>query len=409
MKKQLLSDALDAYAKHRKPQITKGTHATEQSSLKKLLVEAGNIYTLSLTGDHVDEAFDTLGLTNQPRSMVNHFHIYAGFFRWLHNSERVRRNPMAGRKPPKFTVEERRRVEEEKFPALLDAAPNPVARMLVACGLYLLSRSKEIGNIRIEDILPGTKHIRTKVSKVSGRTRKGSDLMPITVELRRELVRYLAWYEGHCGPLQGHWYLIPAFSRPMYRQHPDIPGASTRYQTVIPDQISGSKHNETVQECLEAIGFDTSGGGEGMHTLRRSGARARFNALRALGYDGALREVQMLLHHVHGSMTEHYIGIDLDTLKRDEALIDQYMYPQLPPQAGDDDERVMDLRRYLPGSAAPDPNDVIDLASRRNKPILNDGEPMEVYVRPAPFTGNGWKYANAKHKAARLAAAKDGA
>lgn len=408
MKKQRLQDALDAYAKHRKPQITKGTHSTEQSALGKLLVEAGNIYTLSLTGDHVDEAFDFLGLTNSPRSMVNHFHTYAGFFRWLHNSERVRRNPMAGRKAPKFTVEERRRVEEEKFPELLDAAPNPVARMLVACGLYLLSRSKEIGAIRVEDILPGTKHIRTRVSKVSGRARKGTDLMPITVELRRELVRYLAWYETQCGPLQGHWYLIPAFSKPIWRENPDGPG-TTRYQVVVPDRVSGSKHNETVQECLEAIGFSTEQGGEGMHTLRRSGARARFNALRELGYDGALREVQMLLHHAHATMTEHYIGIDLDNLKRDEALIDQYMYPQLPPQPGDDDERVMDLRRYLPGAAAPNPDDVIDLDSRRPKPVVNRGDVVEVYptIQERGFAGNGWKYANAKKKQDRLTAVQD--
>lgn len=384
MKKQLLEPAIEAYKKHRKSDnLSKSTENLEASILRKFLTATGNIYTVNLTGDHVDEYMDILWETNAARSMANYFYMMKNFFGWMHETERVRRNPMARRKAPKFTIKERRRVSADRFGDLLDTARTPIDRMILASGLYLLSRDKEITNIRIGDILWDIKRIRTMVAKQKGRKAKSSDDMPMTLEYQRELERFLAWYEDQCGPLQPHWYLHPALTRPEWRPAgPD--GKVARYQLVNPTRPSG-KHNEMVKECLEAIGFETRDPVtdepymEGMHTLRRSGARARFNELRHMGYDGALREVQMLLHHAHATMTEHYIGIDLDTLKRDEALIDKLMYPSL---AGAEPQAPVDLSKFLPGTAvAANPNDVIDLASRRKgqRPVVPAGEELVTY------------------------------
>lgn len=382
VKKDKLDSAIVAYHKHRKgDNLSKSTERLEASILTKLLTSVGNIYTENLTGDHVDEFMDTLWETNGARSMANYFYMTKNFFGWLHETERIRRNPMSRRKAPKFTVEERRRVNADQFALLLDQARNPIERMVMASGLYLLSRDKEITNIRIGDLLWDIKRVRTMVAKQKGRKAKSTDDMPMTLEYQRELARFLAWYEDQCGPLQPHWYLHPTLTRPTFEPAQDGNG-NVRRQYVNPLK-AGIHHNRMVQEALEAIGFPTrrddgTSANEGMHTLRRSGARARFNELRHMGYDGALREVQMLLHHAHGSMTEHYIGIDLDTLKRDEALIDKPMYPSLLTG----DEKPIDLSVFLPGTAvAANKDDVIDLASRRrtSKPQTIEGEEDIVY------------------------------
>ena len=51
-----------------------------------------------------------------------------------------------------------------------------------------------------------------------------------------------------------------------------------------------------------------------------------FDELLERGYDGALRQVQAMLHHKSSTMTEHYLGIDLDVKRRNEALRGRAMF-----------------------------------------------------------------------------------
>lgn len=375
VKRDKLAGAIEAYHRYRAgDNLAKSTLKTEDWVLRKFLTLTGNIYAENLTEDHVEAFMTLLWQTNKARAMVNHFHMMKRFFTWLHDTERIRRNPMARRRAPKFQVEERRRISSDRFGDLLDAAENPIRRMALASGLYLLSRDSELSRIRIGDLMWDIKRVRTPIVKRTGRSAKTSDDMPMTIEYQRELARFLPWYEDQMGPLQPNWFLHPGLTQPKWESTQGRAGWVHR-QYLMPLKAS-RRHNEWAQDAMEQIGFatrreDGSSYNEGMHTLRRSGARARFNELRHLGYDGALREVQMLLHHAHGSMTEHYIGIDLDTLKRDEALIDQPMYPSLM----EGPEEVVDLSVFLPGTAtAPNPDDVIDLASRRRgKGVVPDG------------------------------------
>lgn len=83
----------------------------------------------------------------------------------------------------------------------------------------------------------------------------------------------------------------------------------------------------TVQRVLKRAGYPHFK--EGQHTLRRSGARAYFDALVEQGYDGALRRVQSMLGHAHANMTERYLGIDLDRKKRNDDLRGVSMFPSL--------------------------------------------------------------------------------
>ena len=60
--------------------------------------------------------------------------------------------------------------------------------------------------------------------------------------------------------------------------------------------------------------------GEGGHTLRRSVARAYFDARVAASYHGALRETAALLHHASTTTTEIYLGLQSERLGRDKAM-----------------------------------------------------------------------------------------
>jgi integrase len=335
-----VSEAIDAYQKRRKLQgITAGVLRNEKSTLTKLLNVTGNVYLENVRDTQVDDAQAEMASTCSPRTMANKFHELNGFFKWCVESGRLKRSPMAGMKPPTFTVVERNRLEASKFPALLDAAQNPRDRILMATALYTLGRSVECIAPKIGDVKKDLSRIKMDVAKKRGRDEIATDLKPITIEFGEELDRWFSDYSRMCGRLQEDWYLIPARTQGnpvrVSRVNPGDPGAIVVNQNFVPNKmVSQNIPKQIVQEALEAVGFPTRADDgttlrEGMHTLRRSGARARYDAKRWMGHDNAIRHVQALLNHKHAYMTEHYIGINLDKIQRDEELIGDYMYPQL--------------------------------------------------------------------------------
>ena len=79
--------------------------------------------------------------------------------------------------------------------------------------------------------------------------------------------------------------------------------------------------------ALNQIGI--TGDRFGLHVLRRSSARARFDEMVNLGYDGALRRVSAWLHHSSVTITEIYLGLELDRAQRDEETKGKVMFPSL--------------------------------------------------------------------------------
>lgn len=335
-----VQEAIDAYQKRRKLQgVTAGVLRNEKSTLTRLMNHTGNVFIENVRDTQVDDAMADMAMTNQPRSMANKYHELNGFFRWCVESGRLKRSPMAGMKPPTFTVTERNRLEVSKFPALLDAAQNPRDRILMATGLYTLGRSIECVSPKVGDVKKDLSRLRMPLAKKRGRDDVATDLKPITIEYAEELDRWFSFYSSACGRLQEDWFLIPSRTAGnpirVHREKPGDPGAIQVNQNWLPTRrMSQNIPKLIVQEALEAVGFPTRADdgtslGEGMHTLRRAGARARYDAKRWMGHDNAIRHVQSLLNHKHAYMTEHYIGINLDKIQRDEELIGDYMYPQL--------------------------------------------------------------------------------
>ena len=326
--KELLSDAIDDYLRHRKSQdYSKGTLNCDRQVLKRFLSITGNVWCHSITERHVERHFDVASLKRQASSLKNDHSVLIGFFRWARHTRRmpVDSDPMFGRRQPKRTERERNRVPVTDFPRLLDAAGerDPRDRALIAVLLYTLMRDSEVRDLRVRDLKLSEGRLAARIWKT-----KQEDLMPVSSELDEEMRNWLVHYEEVVGRLEPHHYLIPARGvHPVWGEN----GRITHHNSLYRPEKNIRESGRIVSPILERIGFpitDADGKpcGEGAHTIRRSGARALFDGLVDTGYDHSLRVVQSMLHHKSMQMTERYLGITADRRSRDDLIRGQRMY-----------------------------------------------------------------------------------
>lgn len=308
------------------------TIKTKRGSLDKLLMFTGNILVKNVGAQHVDGVFADLQSQGLKSSTINlHRNNLTHFFRWCQSRRYVTAtvSPMDGIRPLKVMPREMLRVPAGRFGHLLDCARHPRDRAVVALALYTFLRQSEIGPLKIGDVDLEDGYLNATIEKTSQR-----DPMPISVELDRELRSWLTTYSKLVGAsLDPNWFLVPVRSRPRFE---GVKGGGFRrtdeYETLDPTRRL-ARLEGIAQGTLERAGYpirnlDDSSRHVGMHTLRRSGARARYDWRVEEGYDGALREVQAMLHHSSTAMTERYLGITLDIKRRNESIRGQAMFPQ---------------------------------------------------------------------------------
>ena len=199
----------------------------------------------------------------------------------------------------------------DQFPALLDSSANSRDRILLAMGLFTLARSNEITKMRIKDVDLSGGNLSMTISKTYD-----ADLVPISNELDREMRRWLVAYADECGPLDPDWYLIPGSKPSGFQQVTWTPNRTI------------TRPEDAVKRALKPLNWSFRER-TGMHLLRRSSARAMFDELVSMGYDGALRRVQTWLHHANMSQTEKYIGLSLDRESRNKDTRGRDMFPSL--------------------------------------------------------------------------------
>lgn len=334
--KQRLNEAINDYLEYREmvEERAKNTLANERSRLGKLLRDVGsNMFVENIENTHVTKSLIESRKTNTPRSVAMMVSTYKVFFKWCADHKRMpsRHDPMAGIKAPKWHKEQRNILPVSKFKALIDSTSCPRDRILIVSGLYSLKRSGEITAWRVGDLDMQARKIRTHIFKS-----KHDNVTPMGNEWFREMQRWLTAYQDECGPLQPEWFLIPGRKAPTFAKgHNSFPAyIDPASQTLIPTKEFG-RPLVVVQKALKAVGFETRDPKtgkpkkEGMHSLRRAGGRARFDALRDAGYDGALEELQLAFGHASRSMTEEYLGITLGQLRREENVIGHDFFPQL--------------------------------------------------------------------------------
>lgn len=313
----LLADAREEYLVYRHTAgYTKNTVQVDKIALYRLQKIVGNIEVQSITHRHIDGVYVMMSEKKLRASTVNvATACMRSFFAWARDRGYAApdANPVSGRRYRPREALNLIRVPLAQFPSLLDAARTPRDRMLIALGLYTMGRKTEITGIRMQHLDMDSEEIQMYISKANT-----FDRMPMSKELRREITRWLPIYEAEVGPLREDWYLVPA-----------VQGGHRKGQTGYPMRPwkEMASPEDAVTYALAQIGI--SGYRTGMHVLRRSSARARFDEMVNLGYDGALRRVSAWLHHSSVIMTERYLGLDLDRAQRDEETKGEFMFPSL--------------------------------------------------------------------------------
>ena len=336
----LLSKAIEEYLLYRKAEGYKpGTIKVDETALKRLRKIVGDIPVDKIRASHIDDVYVHMtdkGLKNATFNLATA--VMRSFFLWAKYRGLLKEGTpqiVSGRRYRAREPITQVRVPLAQFPALLGAARNPRDRMLLALGLYTMGRAREITGIRMEHVDLDSSEILMHIAK-----KNIYDRMPISKELRQEISLWLPIYEQAVGPLKPNYLLVPSM---VGGKHLDQASRAIRPLHQM------SEPQDSVRYALEKIGIDPGEARAGMHVLRRSAARARFDEMTAQGYDGALRRVSAWLHHSSVTMTEHYLGLDIDRAQRDDETKDQFMFPSLAA------DNVVAFRREdsdEPGSAA---------------------------------------------------------
>jgi integrase len=227
-------------------------------------------------------------------------------------------------------------VDAPEFPAALEAsgARHPRDRAVIALGLFTLGRQSEIASLRLCDLDMAGRTVRMYRGKLKRWTDTG-----MSPELHDELTRWLQFYAREEGYLSPHT---------MIREHPDwlaVPAKKTfrakgggTTSRLVPDRPMVAMERVAKRMLTDLGVAGTRQGssvdhkGEGMHTIRRSGARAMLkNLSERLGHQRALVQVSIMLDHEDTKMTLRYIGMDQEKDELNDWLRGNSMYETTEP------------------------------------------------------------------------------
>jgi integrase len=278
------------------------------------------------------------GCRNNALDALRQFLFWAERMGYLARDEHER--ILGSRKYKTHTRRPKHYIPASDFASALDIAGDrePGERVTMALAIYTLARTSEIAAIRLSDVDLMKRSLRVYRSKTHRWTEVG-----ICPELYAELRDWLAYYASECGatgpwPMMiehPDWYLTPrreyqAGRRPSGQFDP--PGAT---YTIQPE-LAAINQQRIVKRVLTGLGVVLPSGsgprsvtavGEGMHTIRRSGARAMLDYLALeLGQDKALLHVSVMLDHSDPRVTLAYIGMDIERDQLNDRLRAAPMY-----------------------------------------------------------------------------------
>ena len=296
----LLEDLVDAYGAHRRLSgLSAETLRVEASVLRGFVGSVGNMPVRRIgpadldrwLGDHRLAASTRQSQVSRVRQM----------FAWAVVMRIIPTDPTVAVRSVRIPRRDHARLPAARFAELLRATTEPRARLACALGLYGMLRVSEIRSIRWDDVDLVADTLHVTVHKTDD-----VDELPICLELHNEFVAYKSWYVRALGSPDGALPLLP--SRRV------VPSGPVQWRRDEP----WCNVNHAVKRALADIGV--AGMGVGTHTLRRSGARGWFDALRDDGHDGAIQRVRAMLHHSSSSMTERYLGLSEERAQRDRLL-----------------------------------------------------------------------------------------
>ena len=323
MKHMRLGTAIKEYEQHLAARRLKQTTIkNSRQVLNRALREWGDILVSTIEPRHIDRLF-TAG-SWRPTTQNLYLGQLRQFFQWarLHGYMARDFDPTATwtmARTPRH--QEKTRIPVEMFGDLLDSAPHPRDRAIVALGLYTFARGSELSTLKIHDLDLGNGLLHLYRHKTLD-----EDTMPVSSELAEEMTRWLNWYRSDQGTLLGHWFLVPAKNPDLRVRDADTGRlvASGTFAKVKPT-VQEKKPYRAVQRAMRELGLPIHG--EGVHTTRRSASRAYADALRSEGYDGALLRTASFLGHRSTKVTEHYIGWGMERDQRNQMVKGKPMFP----------------------------------------------------------------------------------
>lgn len=340
-----IDDAVECYLQLRKAKFSHDTWVNDRSQLTRLARGLNGLQVGSITPERMEHFFyGPGGLVEQmvPASFNKVLSRVDTFFAFCRRRGWIKGDPLGEVERLPVTRRERLRLSPTELMRLYDAAPHPRDRALLALACNTALRAGEIADLRLRDVDldGGWLHVRITKSHLE-------DQMPITLELDRELRRYLTFFAGSVAAAPGpDAYLFPAKAPGRWRSatedDPEDRITENGLVYVHGDLRPGlpiRKPAEIVQRALRASGFEI-GPGEGLHTIRRSLARAYFERESENGNDVALRATAALLHHSSTQVTEHYLGLNHEKVRRDRSLRGKSFLGALS-----DDTNVLPLRK----------------------------------------------------------------
>lgn len=353
-----LSDAIDQFVLLRRHKLQAGTVRQDEGELRTFLAFVGNIRVQALTAEHLEDYFyGPKGRVNQVQEST--FNTVRGriinFTRWLADEGLVKQNLMRRVDRRKIPQSLRQRLTAEQMLEALELAKYPRDRVAIAIGCNTGMRISSIAKLKVEDLDLDAGFLAYWNVKARRQLE-----MPITMDLDRELRRWLIFYATECGPLldpkakhryglQEDWFLVPARYRfglvrdelGRIMQHPDGGGFSLKPTAQL------TKGSRIVHAVLEPMGLDRKG--EGFHTFRRSSARVVYEQALKAGDPRAIHIAQAYLDHTDASVTQKYIGTNFEKQKLEEIMRGKSFLSPPPAEA----ENVISLadRRKNKGTA----------------------------------------------------------
>lgn len=250
-----------------------------------------------------------------------------GFFKWASNAGIYKGpDPCAHIKTEKGERHQFLQIPRLDWGMFLDAASNPRDRFLLVLALYTLARSREIAAITVGQLQESldTGLLKTHQWKIGAR-----DELPVGTELHDEIEIYLKWYQKILWQqgikLEDHHVAIPAYKAGSEMNVNDpLTGRFMKMKALAPDRVP-ARLGELVKPALQACGYETHK--EGMHTLRRSAAKALYYELQAQEEAGELPSgarpisiVSDMCGHASEDITWAYIGVGYRKDLRNQTL-----------------------------------------------------------------------------------------
>jgi integrase len=271
-----------------------------------------------------------------PDSINTYFKRIRPFLRYARRHGWIDTDPAADIPPVVPNPKRKIRLSAAQMTAMIEGARHPRDRAIMAAESEWLLRAGELARIRLADL-----RLPDGMCDVTIEKKRGvfvHDEMPVTHHLAGELRSWLAAYAASIGGvLRPEYFLFPRVDTRY--------GNGRRAHWVAPAEPIA--HPEAVIKlALDAIGIEAPR--RGVHDVRRSMARLRYDALCEAEEPDPIGVIKALLHHETRRQTEQYIGIDGARTRRNKVMRGDTWLSVIPDTSTPDEAAPSGLAQVIP-------------------------------------------------------------